>query len=358
MSKLCWLIIKRYKDGQGLKTPSEIEQFLLSAAYSGDRKLLEEILLMHVNLDLRSGFKELIQACLEFGDDNQNWLRTINTSGRQMISLEKNEILDSEFIKYVKNFHPQENYYWILDEIECNQVQDDVGEYTHQTIGLISCDLKYFIIYAEYFCAQFRKNNDIELIFFVVLDNDSDLAKFSEISGCLEKYTAVNVRSRQASIDNMAIEVTNERFIVASDVMFEQLCNVLILDIDLKIDFDVVRVCADPERSLSLPIGVGGVPWGRYIAGLIHFPYSNFSMYFLKLMQEYIAFALKHDPQWTLDQATIAVIVQYLRHNNVDFEFHDTGLDLYVKATRSVPMRLRIAKNRAKGSNLALMRKQ
>jgi hypothetical protein len=212
-----------------------------------------------------------------------------------------------------------------------------------------------FIIFSEFFCKHFRIKNDHPLIFIVVLENDSNLVEFAKACNRLTKFAAVQVRSRKAILDNLGVEVTNERYILAPELMIERKSNLVILDIDLKIDFAVTELFVNSENCVSLPMCWSGVPWGRYAAGLTYFPYSNFSIYFLNLMKEYFSFALKHGPQWTLDQATFAVVVEYVRSKHINFQLHDIGIELYLKATRTTPMRLRGAKNRAKGSNLASM---
>ena len=352
MSQLSWVILRRYENGRGLKDPHDTERFLISVAYSEDDKLIEKILEMHADLSLRPGLQELMKACLEFHQNDPNWINTMNASKMQVASLDRNEIRDSEFLKYTKNFHPQNMYFNHLDQVNLSKVDEDKEKIAHQTIGLISCDLKYFIIYSEFFCIHFRKKNSLPLIFIVVLENDSNLVKFNKVCNRLNKYLAVQVRSRLVKLPNLAIEVTNERFIVASELMVEKQSNIAILDIDVKIDFAVTELFVHSENCLSLPIGWSGVPWARYSAALMYFPYSNFSIYFLKLMKEYFSFALKHEPQWTLDQATLTVVVEYVRSNQIDFQLHDIGLDLVRHATRNTPLRLRSAKNRAKGDNL------
>ena len=353
MSYLSWVILGRYENGRGLKDPQDTERFLLSVAYSQDDNLIEKILEMHAELCLRPGLPELLKACLEFRRNDSSWIITMNASKMKVTSLDRNEIRDSEFLKYTKNFHPQDMYYNLFDQIKLSKADKDKEKIAHVTTCLVSCDLKYFIIFSEFFCKHFRMKNDHPLIFIVVLENDSNLVEFDKARNRLNKYVAVQVRSRFAALSDLGIEVTNERFILASDLMDEKQSNIAILDIDLLIDFSVTELFVKSENCLSLPMGLSGVPWARYTAGLMYLPYSNFSSYFLKLMREYFSFALKHEPQWTLDQATLAVVVEYVRSSQVDFQLHDIGIDLCLKATRTLPLRLRIAKNRAKGSNLA-----
>ena len=351
MSYLSWVILGRYENGRGLKDPQDTERFLLSVAYSQDDNLIQKILEMHADLCLRPGLPELLKACLEFRRNDPSWVNTMNASKMKVTSLDRKYIRDSEFLKYTKNFHPQDMYLELLDQIKLSRV--DEKQLTDQTIGLITCDLKYFIIFSEFFCRHFRIKNDLPLIFTVVLENNPNLLEFNEVCNRLNKYDAIQVRSRRAKLDNLAVEVTNERFILAPELMIERKSNLVILDIDLKIDFAVTELFVHSENCLSLPICWSGVPWGRYAAGLSYFPYSNFSIYFLNLMKEYFSFALKHEPQWTLDQATFAVVVEYVRSKQINFQLHDIGIELYLQATRATPMRLRSAKNRAKGSNLA-----
>jgi hypothetical protein len=355
MSYLSWVILGRYENGRGLKDPKDTERFLLSVAYSQDDNLIEKILEMSADLCLRPGLPELLKACLEFRRNDSSWIITMNASKMKVTSLDRNEIRDSEFLKYTKNFHSQDMYFNLFDQIKLSEVDEDKEKFAHETTCLVSCDLKYFIIFSEFFCKHFRIKNDHPLIFIVVLENDSNLVEFAKACNRLTKFAAVQVRSRQAILDNLGVEVTNERYILAPELMIERKSNLVILDIDLKIDFAVTELFMKSKNCLSLPLGLSGVPWGRYVAGLTYFPYSNFSIYFLNLMKEYFSFALKHGPQWTLDQATFAVVVEYVRSKHINFQLHDTGIELYLKATRTTPMRLRGAKNRAKGSNLASM---
>lgn len=352
MQQLSWFIIRRYENGRGLKDPFDTERFLISVAYSEDDKLIEKVLELHTDICLHPGVQELMKACLEFRQNDPNWIDTVNSSKMQVTLLDKSELRNSELLKYTKNFHPRNMYFNLFDQVNQSWVVKNKEKIAHETTGLISCDLQYFIIYSDFFCKHFRKNNSLPLIFIVVLESDSNLVKFNKVCNRLKNYTNVQVHSRLTELPNLAIEVTNERFIVASELMIEKQSNIVILDIDSKIDFAVKELFVHSENCLSLPIGLSGVPWARYNAGLMYFPYSNFSIYFLKLMKEYFSFALKHDPQWTLDQATLTVVVDYVRSKQIDFHIHDIGLDLVLHATRNTPLRLRSAKNKAKGDNL------
>lgn len=352
MRKLCWMILKRIENGRGLKKSEHFSIFVNNVLATGDLLLLERILGMQTDLDELPGYRELIQACVQFANQDEDWIDAISSCVSHLGSIDKSKALNSEYIKHTLNYHPQVQYKHLLDQVKLSLSNELEPQNGTNSIALISCDTRYFNIFSEYFCKQFRQKNTIEIMFWVILDENSDLIGFEKTRQQVKKYSAVQVRTKYTN-ENVAMRSSIERYVVAADLMVERQSNVAILDIDLNINFDITKFFANEMNAISVHTdNVGAIPWSRFGCGFANFPYSNYSVYFLRLMQKYSLFALQNEPGWALDPTAMSVVEHYLRSKNLGREFNVFGLEIIQKMTRSIPSVVRSAKWTAKQGNL------
>jgi len=349
MRQLCWILIERIDSGRELKKPEDFAVFINIALSTGDCYLLETILGMQTKFDELPGYLELLTACIKFVNQDPDWITSINKCASSSNS--KNNVKDVrlDYIQYTRNYSAYDDYNHMLDQVEFLPIK---GVSKTNPLVLVSCDSRYFAIFAEYFCRQFRQNNDLEILFCVVIDENSDIAGFEDTCHRLTKYSNVCIRSRQIH-ENIGLRSSIERYIIACDLMAERQSGVAVFDIDLNINFDVIEFFENDENKISINLNTSSaIPWSRFSACFVFFPYSAFSLYFLKLTQRYIQIALRNDPQWTLDQTAMMIVTHYLSSRNHVFKFNEIDVEIIQKMTRSVPFKVRSSKWSVKRLNI------
>jgi glycerol-3-phosphate cytidylyltransferase-like family protein len=323
---------------------------IMSAAYSGDLELLTQMRDARTFLPPVPGLLEYVEALLALDSGGRSWMRWFSDCRKTFDSSQPESQLKPEYVEQASNFFDPDLTDSVFRQAIGRLDRSVVVPRSQRAKLIVSCDVLYFSIFSEFFCSNVRKLSSIPIHIVVVVVNQDDRASALQQWRKLQYLSDIEIELVQVP-DDVAVGVfsSTARFLAASKTMRKFGMDVIVSDIDLKIDFDVEDIFSNLRSSIGLPrFDACLVPWARLNAGLAFFRSSPMSLMFLSLLAAYLEFAIRNGANWTLDQAALYVTWTFCREHDYDFTIEDVGLVITTSASRRVPRRLRKRKFEAK----------
>ncbi|WP_045212448.1 hypothetical protein [Desulfonatronovibrio magnus] len=326
---------------------------VISAAYAGNVNFLK-----HLKNDFNfnsqlPGFQDYINGFIGYSHKSKDWMCSFYTCAQTYMKYFYDNIqMTPEYVEHSSNFFPPESYNFLLDSVKFTDSKPDKKP-TNQNVILISCDIKLFLIFSDFFSRQLRLNNK-NLIYFIVIINDSaTIPHIISFSETLKKnYKNIEVDFSTTHY-NMALMSSLYRFLKCEEIMVKYNCNCILMDIDMNVDFDISQYTNNIKNNLAFTrIDNAIVPWVRFNAGLSYFRNSRESINFLRIYSAYINYALNNGGKWTLDQAGLLVTKEYYQEKFGFLKVDDSGFMMSYKMSSRIPDNLKKLKGRAKLENL------
>lgn len=347
------LILQQYDDGKCRATDDERFETYLVAAYAGDEVLLQEIAARVNFIPDAPGFREYVQALIDFGNGSAGWeqkLYACKTNFRKVNGPASDEAIP-EYAEHSSSFLDSGVYSKVLERSYEEASDYKVEQGSNETLVLLSCDVKYFIIYSRYFCKILRRRNLNCILFMVVIDSDADREDINRHARDLAGFGNVKVEIHSIT-GKIGVAASVFRFLVALRVMLETRDNVMILDIDSSPEFRVDSLVSRMESDLGFTIDESSfVPWARLNAGLCAFKYGSDGLTFLAVLRTYIDLALQDGADWTVDQASLFVTWNWWKLRSGSIHLHNFAGDFSSQRQSSTPRRLQRRKIYAKSLN-------
>ncbi len=187
-------------------------------------------------------------------------------------------------------------------------------------IILISCSWGYLNVWADYYIRTFRTKNQ-NIIHFHVLAVDIKATR-DYLVALKNKHS--NIRySIEPLAGNSQTYITIARFLICRDIMKRYNSDVLISDIDLRVDFDIGPICRE-LRSGGFDFGFndGGhlVPWAKFAAGCFsYFRIANHATdVYLNLLSKYLVWLYSNGGFFSMDQVGMVMIYEYMQARGPD----------------------------------------
>ncbi len=220
-------------------------------------------------------------------------------------------------------------------------------------IVLISCSEGYLNVWSDYYIRTFRSKNQ-NIIHFHVLADDIESTR-----DCLVvlKSKHSNIRySIEALSGNSQTYITMARFLICRDIMKHYNSDVLISDIDLRVDFDIGPICRE-LRSGGFDFGFydGGylVPWSKFAAGCFsYFRVANHATdVYLDLLSRYLVWLYSNGGFFSMDQVGMMTIYEYMQARGHDFRMLNFNGLIDLRGMHKLPKKLQRGKIEVKFGN-------
>ena len=188
---------------------------------------------------------------------------------------------------------------------------------------LVSCDIKFFIIFSKFFINQIRKNSDVLMHFHIVGKYNS---KYNKLLYSLKtKYNYLNFTFDKLNKFSIG-DTSSSRYLIAKDLMNLYSKDVLISDIDLSYYFSTDSIITRIKNSnydYALYLTRSSLPWERFAAGISFFKYKNKnSEIFLSHVAKYILFTkFKNFCFWGAE--TMGLLFSHANINSYKIRFLD-----------------------------------
>ncbi|MDA1330217.1 MAG: hypothetical protein O3B43_04005 [Chloroflexi bacterium] len=202
----------------------------------------------------------------------------------------------------------------------------DTGLGRPDVIVLISCSEGYLDVFSDYFIRTFRRKNS-NIIHFHVLAEDVETTR-DYLVALKERHS--NIRySIEAISGKSQTYITLARYLICRDLMRRYNSDVLISDIDLRVDFDLRPICRE-LKSKNFDFGLCdagySVPWAKFAAGLSYFRVANHATdVYLELLSTYLTTVYSDGGFWTMDQTGMLMAHECMQARGHDFKM----LNLY-----------------------------
>ena len=352
-NELTRLILNSNIRNLGSISPESRFNMMLAAAYDANLEILEKMLTYAQFIPSSPGARQYLEALIGYGSGASDWEDKLRACRRAFERLDKAPGPIPEYVEHASNYFHRPHWEATLrTSFRHPAAYPDLNREV-ETIVLVSCELSYFLIWSEHFCKSLRQQNVNVVHFALVNDADSDQAEALRHSKKLQRFAPIRLSYHPAYGANPGLLSSVYRFMIASDIMREVKCNVVIADIDSSFPsgFVVDRVV----RSMSAEIGFTlnercFVPWARMNAGLCGFRYSGNSLSFLDSLKAYLRMAMDNGASWTIDQAAIGTVWAWWSNETNVSNLHDFGQDYLIH--KSLPKRLERKKFVAKSQNV------
>lgn len=220
-------------------------------------------------------------------------------------------------------------------------------------IVLISCSDGYLNVFADYYIRTFRRKNS-NIIHFHVLSDDVETSR-DHLAALKEKHS--NIRySIEAISGRSQTYITMARFLICHDVMKHYNSDVLISDIDLRIDFNLSSIGKE-LRSKEFDFGFWEsgycLPWAKVAAGFSYFRVANHATdVYLDLLSRHLVSLYSDGGFFSMDQTGVVLIYEYMQARGHDFRMMNlSGLIDIKQMILGLPKRLQRGKIKCKFGN-------
>lgn len=346
-------ILKSNTENLGSISPDSRFNMMLAAAYDANLEILEKMLTCAEFIPSSPGASQYLEALIAYGSASSGWEDKLRACRQAFGRLDKDSGPIPEYVEHASNYFDRQHWEETLrtsfrDPATYPDLNREVD-----TVVLVSCDLSYFLIWSEHFCKSLRRQSVNVIHFALVNDADSDRAEALRHSKKLQRFGPIRLSYHSANGANPGLLSSVYRFMIASDIMREVRCNVVIADIDSS--FPSGFVLDRVVRNMSAEIGFTlnercFVPWARMNAGLCGFRYSGNSLSFLNSLKAYLRMAMDNGASWTIDQAAIGTVWAWWSNETNVSTLHDFGQDYLIH--ESLPKRLKRKKFIAKSQNV------
>ena len=301
---------------------SQKYEIVKSAAYDSNIRLLEEIASNDSWTGCHPGFSNFIRGIIQFSFKSPGWSDQFQLSKEKYESSLLDDIIKTntelpEMYHNSRNFLCSRHVEQVFLDVELLGTEHPepnvfLDKSVREMLVLVSCDETYFLIFIDNFMKNLRKHNKNLVIIILVKDSGSLTELTKKIIEELISADSKCIIELRITEFNPGLLSSLERFISAEATSNSYNSDVLIVDIDLSIDFCLNDYFMSATHDISCVIHHGVcVPWARYNAGVFHFRRTSDALNIIRLSIAYANRMLSDNGGWTLDQSALTLAIHF-----------------------------------------------
>ena len=182
-------------------------------------------------------------------------------------------------------------------------------------VVVVSCDDKMFEIYGDWFIRNYKANNSKTLHFHISITESNIEASKEKLRHILSQVNFINCTYDVINPEERAWSSLS-RLVLAAELMECYSANIVVMDLDCLPYFDIdaiVNVICANDIDMGACCSQTLFPWVQINANLVVFTQTDNVKYFLRILSEYIIEVISEGMYWTLDQAALYQVFQYVQ---------------------------------------------